>query len=101
MADRSPIRRPSKAPGGNPSAAPTGKELARDGRAHVRRPGLPYRSWRVAEAGHELAIIVRNHALHFDVELLAGDISLDRAPREESFELTVPSPDFERIRWQV
>ena len=30
-----------------------------------------------------------------------GETSLDRAPREGIFELVVPSPDFERIMWQV
>ena len=30
-----------------------------------------------------------------------ADSSLDRAPREGIFELAVPSPDFERIMWQV
>jgi hypothetical protein len=39
--------------------------------------------------------------IRFYVEVLAGDTSLDRAPREGIFELTVPSPDFERIMWQV
>jgi alpha-amylase/alpha-mannosidase (GH57 family) len=39
--------------------------------------------------------------LRFYVELLKGETSLDRAPREGIFELTVPSPDFERILWQV
>jgi alpha-amylase/alpha-mannosidase (GH57 family) len=39
--------------------------------------------------------------LRFYVELLADNASLDRAPREGIFELTVPSPDFERIMWQV
>jgi alpha-amylase/alpha-mannosidase (GH57 family) len=39
--------------------------------------------------------------VRFYVELLAGDASLDRAPREGIFELIVPSPDFERIMWQV
>ena len=39
--------------------------------------------------------------IRFYVELLGGDSSLDRAPREGIFELTVPSPDFERIMWQV
>jgi hypothetical protein len=37
----------------------------------------------------------------FYVELLDDDASVDRAPREGIFELTVPSPDFERIMWQV
>ena len=39
--------------------------------------------------------------IRFYVELLKGEPSLDRAPREGIFELTVPSPDFERIMWQV
>ena len=37
----------------------------------------------------------------FYVELIADDASLDRAPREGIFELTAPSPDFERVMWQV
>jgi alpha-amylase/alpha-mannosidase (GH57 family) len=39
--------------------------------------------------------------IRFYVELLKADSSLDRAPREGIFELFVPSPDFERIMWQV
>jgi hypothetical protein len=39
--------------------------------------------------------------IRFYVELHQGDSSLDRAPREGVFDLTVPSPDFERIMWQV
>ncbi len=39
--------------------------------------------------------------IRFYVELLGGHSSLDRAPREGIFELTVPTPDFERIMWQV
>jgi alpha-amylase/alpha-mannosidase (GH57 family) len=39
--------------------------------------------------------------LRFYVELLQGEASLDRAPREGIFDLTVPSPDYERIMWQV
>ncbi|MDG3004157.1 glycoside hydrolase family 57 protein [Paludisphaera mucosa] len=39
--------------------------------------------------------------IRFYVELLKGESSLDRAPREGVFELTSPSPDFERIMWQV
>ena len=41
----------------------TGGKVARDGRGHVHRPDLLYRSWKVAEAGHELAIVFRDHAL--------------------------------------
>jgi alpha-amylase/alpha-mannosidase (GH57 family) len=39
--------------------------------------------------------------IRFYVEALQGETSLDRAPREGIFELTVPTPDFERIMWQV
>jgi alpha-amylase/alpha-mannosidase (GH57 family) len=39
--------------------------------------------------------------IRFYVELLKGESSLDRAPREGIFELTVPCPEFERILWQV
>ena len=39
--------------------------------------------------------------VRFYVEVLSADASLDRAPREGIFELNVPSPDFERIMWQV
>lgn len=39
--------------------------------------------------------------VRFYIELLQGEASIDRAPREGIFELTVPSPDFERIMWQV
>jgi alpha-amylase/alpha-mannosidase (GH57 family) len=39
--------------------------------------------------------------IRFYVELLKGETSLDRAPREGILELAAPSPDFERIMWQV
>ena len=39
--------------------------------------------------------------LHFYVEVLAEGQSLDRAPREGAIEVTVPSPDYERIMWQA
>ena len=39
--------------------------------------------------------------IKFYVEVLAEEASLDRAPSEGIFELVAPSPDFERIMWQV
>jgi hypothetical protein len=39
--------------------------------------------------------------IRFYVELYQSESRLDRAPREGVFELTTPSPDFERIMWQV
>jgi hypothetical protein len=42
-----------------------------------------------------------NDPIRFYVELMSGESSLDRAPREGVFELAVPTPDFERVMWQV
>jgi alpha-amylase/alpha-mannosidase (GH57 family) len=39
--------------------------------------------------------------IRFYVELIQAESSIDRAPREGIFELSVPTPDFERILWQV
>jgi hypothetical protein len=39
--------------------------------------------------------------LHFAVDLLEAGQSRDRAPREGVIVLTRPSPDFERIMWDV
>ena len=37
--------------------------VGRDSRGHVRNPELLYRPWKVREAGHELAIIFRDHSM--------------------------------------
>jgi alpha-amylase/alpha-mannosidase (GH57 family) len=37
--------------------------ISRDSRGHVRNPDGMYRPYKVAEAGHELAIVFRDHAL--------------------------------------
>ena len=39
--------------------------------------------------------------IQFCVEVLQGGQSRDRAPREGSINLACPSPDFERIMWDV
>jgi alpha-amylase/alpha-mannosidase (GH57 family) len=39
--------------------------------------------------------------IHFFVELVENKQSRDRAPREGAIQLTCPSPDFERIMWDV
>ncbi|MDE2507531.1 MAG: alpha-amylase/alpha-mannosidase [Planctomycetota bacterium] len=41
----------------------TNGRVGRDGRGHVRHPELLYQSWRVEEAGRELAVVFRDHAL--------------------------------------
>ncbi len=37
--------------------------ISRDTRGHVRNPGQMYQPYKVAEAGHELSIVFRDHAL--------------------------------------
>jgi alpha-amylase/alpha-mannosidase (GH57 family) len=37
--------------------------ISRDGRGHVRNPDRMYRPYKVAEGGHELGIVFRDHAL--------------------------------------
>jgi alpha-amylase/alpha-mannosidase (GH57 family) len=37
--------------------------IARDAQGHVTHPEMLYRAWRVEEAGHELQMIFRDHAL--------------------------------------
>ncbi|HMB07802.1 MAG TPA: glycoside hydrolase family 57 protein [Isosphaeraceae bacterium] len=79
--------------------------------AHINHAGRPSSNGTTVEVatGHILELGVPFGRLglkagdptRFYVELLGGDASLDRAPREGIFELTVPSPDFERIMWQV
>ena len=39
--------------------------------------------------------------VHFSVELVTGEASEDRAPREGSIRTECPTPDFERERWQA
>ena len=41
----------------------TGGRVGRDSRGHVRHPELLYRAWKVQEAGHELAIVFRDHSM--------------------------------------
>src|SRR5947209_6160495 len=38
-------------------------KVGRDSRGHVRHPELLYRAWKVAEAGHELGIVFRDHSM--------------------------------------
>ena len=41
----------------------TDGKVGRDSRGHVRHPELLYRPWKVREAGHELAIVFRDHSM--------------------------------------
>ena len=85
-------------------AAPSGPRPS----ARVRRPGGETVEGEAACGKiFELAVPFEalgskaGEPLRFYVELLTDDASVDRAPREGIFELAVPSPDFERVMWQV
>jgi alpha-amylase/alpha-mannosidase (GH57 family) len=88
----------------------------------VERPGRPDQVVRLlkqgaAEPAREIQIgisqiaelsipfvalgVKADQPLQFFVELLEGSQSRDRAPREGAINLTVPSPDFEQIMWDV
>lgn len=79
--------------------------------AHINHAGHPSSNGTTVEAATgkilELAVpfgrlgLRADDPIRFYVELIEGESSLDRAPREGIFELSVPTPDFERILWQV
>jgi alpha-amylase/alpha-mannosidase (GH57 family) len=73
--------------GGRPMATP-GLEAGIDQIAEV---AVPFDALGVAVDG----------PIHFFVEVLEGGQSRDRAPREGTINITRPSPDFERIMWDV
>jgi alpha-amylase/alpha-mannosidase (GH57 family) len=54
-------------------------KVGRDSRGHVRHPELLYRAWKVREAGHELAVVFRDHALSdqigFHYQRTAGQVA--------------------------
>lgn len=57
----------------------------------------------IFEFGIELSDLGVNpgDSIHFSLDLLADQQSLQRVPHEGTVELTVPSPDFELIMWQA
>src|SRR5262249_51474752 len=79
--------------------------------AYINHEGLPSSNGNTVEVATgkilELAVpfgrlgLKSSDPIRFYIELQSGETSLDRAPREGIFELTVPTPDFERIMWQV
>jgi hypothetical protein len=79
--------------------------------AHVNHSGAPSGNGSTVEVACgkilELAVpfgrlgLKTGDPIRFYIEVLVDDASVDRAPREGIFELTVPTPDFERIMWQV
>jgi alpha-amylase/alpha-mannosidase (GH57 family) len=72
---------------GRPAKAP-GLEACIDQIAEV---AVPFDALGVAVGG----------PIHFFVDVLEGEQSRDRAPREGTISLSRPSPDFERIMWDV
>lgn len=76
--------------------------LLRDGQ-EVAAPGLQYAQNQVAEFAipfDALGVAV-DQSIGFYVELMQGHQSRDRAPRDSTIQLQRPSPDFERINWDV
>ena len=77
--------------------------LNRPGHPMVNGPTVQVATATILELAVPFARLDRNpgEPVRFYVELLKGDSSLDRAPREGILELAVPSRDFEQIMWQV
>jgi alpha-amylase/alpha-mannosidase (GH57 family) len=76
--------------------------LLRDGK-EISAPGLAFAQLQVAEFAipfDALGLAV-DQPLAFYVELMQGNQSRDRAPRDSTIQLQRPSPDFERINWDV
>ncbi len=77
-------------------------ELVRDGRK-ARKPNIQAAVADVLEVSVPFKALNRQpeQTVQFFVELFVDGQSVDRAPREGVITLTVPSPDFEMIMWQV
>ncbi len=82
----------------------------RNPRASLCRNGVVVGSSRVEAAGDvllEVGVPLRalgtttDDPIHFCVELLEGEQSVERVPHEGAIETTVPPPDFELIMWQA
>jgi alpha-amylase/alpha-mannosidase (GH57 family) len=94
----------------------------RDVELRVSQPGRPEQQWvflnqgkAVAGARAEVAVdriveasvpfdllgVKVDQPIQFYVEILESRQSRDRAPREGTIHLTCPSPDFEKIMWDV
>jgi len=86
----------------NPGGAGESVQLLRGG-SPLDAPGLEAGIDQIAELAvpfDALGVAV-DGPVHFFVEVLEGGQSRDRAPREGTINLTRPSPDFERIMWDV
>jgi len=99
-----------------------GFEEPRDLELRIEQPGRANQRWSffcqgnpLAAARSEVALdrivevaipfdllgVKVDQPIQFYVEVLEGHQSRDRAPREGTIHLTCPSPDFERIMWDV
>jgi alpha-amylase/alpha-mannosidase (GH57 family) len=85
-----------------PGRASQRAELLRDG-APIPAPGLEVGIDRIAEVAipFDLLGVAVDQPLAFFVELLQAEQGRDRAPRQGALPLKRPSPDFERIMWDV
>ncbi len=77
--------------------------LNRPGQPSANGPTVQVATATILEMAVPFARLDRNPGdpVRFYVELLKGDSSLDRAPREGILEIVTPSLDFEQIMWQV
>lgn len=85
-----------------PARAEQVVQLIRDGRT-ISTTELQAGVDRIAEAAipFDLLGVDVDQPVQFFVELLEGGQSRDRAPRQGTINLARPSPDFERIMWDV
>jgi hypothetical protein len=86
----------------NPGRKDESVRLLRGG-ARAVAPGLEASIGQIAEVAvpfDALGVPVGG-PVHFFVDVLEAEQSRDRAPREGTITLSRPSPDFERIMWDV
>jgi hypothetical protein len=76
--------------------------LLRQGQ-EIPAPNLQFAQNQVAELAipFDLLGVAVDQPVAFYVELMQGNQSRDRAPRDSTIQLQRPSPDFERINWDV
>ena len=69
----------------------------------LEAPGIEVGIDRIVELAvpFDLLRVQMDQPIHFYVEVLENQQSRDRAPREGAIHLTCPSPDFEKIMWDV
>ena len=85
-----------------PGSANPKIRLLRNGQ-EVAASGIQYAQNQIAELAipFDTLGVALDQPVAFYVELMEGNQSRDRAPRDSTIQLQRPSPDFERINWDV